>query len=369
MNERTVELRHAVTASPIETVTGFILIVCGGGLTLFQESAVVRAVGYVVSTLGTLLISWAITRAWVLRQHDDSLARTLRGIVRPLSTVTSQLTRAVQLAQTVDATVEREIVELAVQHLLGAISELQELIGSPISVEDVIAIKGRLDVLGEQLAAVSPSMGNPSSGQPESNKVVENVIREVEGIRAQLDSALTPSRVVRRESVRCPNCDTTTTTQLGSYPGDSGFAICPNVRCATRYHVHRDASGNIFSKLPGSATPDSVTIHFNCPQCHNNIPVTAPRDGSRGLPVKRFCLTCFAELNIDIAHRLASVICEPVMPSLGSIRYDGASPSITCPHCGSGTRVLQSRDGVAYGVCRPCHKPLHAPEGSSEEEK
>jgi len=356
MADRGVDLRNAVRASPIETICGVTLVAAGAFLTLALEaSASIRVIGYIVSTVGTLLISWALTRVWVARHQDDVIGRSLLGIARPLSTVASQLNQAVHQARSEKTEIDSDLVEASVQHLFGVLSELQVLIGSPISVEDVVAIKARLDSLGEELAAVGPAIEGGPAADAEAKARMARAVDEVQSIKLQLESAIVGGgRVIRQETATCPVCATNTTVQLGSLPGDSAVAACPNTSCAGRYHVHRGPDGRPFSRLPGRALSRSIIVA--CPRCGNHVPLTVPMDG--GTTQIRYCLSCFAKLQIEPGTREVVLLRDPELPTAAELRRDAGVLFLVCSLCHMPRRMMANRDGFYYAVCMTDEKLL-----------
>jgi hypothetical protein len=275
-----------------------------------------------------------------------------------LSTVTSQLNQAVHQAHADATEIGTDLVEVSVQHLFGVLSELQLLIGSPISVEDVVAIKARLDNLGEELAAVEPAIGGTTATEPDAKARVARALEEVQGIRLQLESALVGGRVLKQEAAACPSCGTSATAQLGSLPGDSAIALCPNTQCALRYHVHRGPDGRVFTRLPGGGGASSTSIKVGCPHCGNQVPLTVPRAGASAQ--KRYCLNCFAELQIDPATQEAVILQEAVPPTAGELRIEGGVVYIVCSLCRELRRSMTNRAGTYYAVCATDNKLLRA---------
>lgn len=360
MGDRRSALTEAVRSSPIETMSGFFLLIAGGTLDLALSSAVpVRATGYAVSTVGTLLVSWALTRAWVARQHDDAIARSLGGIAGTLSTVTSHLNHTAQLARTNEVQVQCDVVEYSVQHLFTVLSQLQSLIGSPISVEDVVAVKERLDTLGEELAAVEPAIEDAAASDVETKARMARALEEVQNIKIQLDSVLGRDRVRKQESVVCPSCGTNTNVQLGPLPGDSAMAICPNQSCMSpRYHVHRGPDGRVTTRMMGTAGLGTTMVRVRCPNGPHDVPLNVAR-GDTAVKL-RYCLTCFAKLQIDPATLTATVVKSAEPPLIGVFQVVVGIAHIVCPICHQARREFATRDSAHYAVCEVGDKLLRA---------
>jgi len=344
------DLRDAVRTNPIESSCGILLILGGGSLTLFPDAgAYTRFVGYGVSTVGTLLISWALTRAHVLRQQSSDLSRTLRAITRPLSTVASQLSQ--ELYRSIlpgGEPPDSRLLETSVQHLLGVLSELQVLIGAPITVEDVVAVKERLDMLGEELAAAShesfQSNDNTSDGDVK-NRLLK-FADEIRSLKLQLESTLPRrDRAYAQETVECPTCKVPVGVVLGSLQGDSALPAC--AACGTRFHVHRGPGGVISTRTWGGE--GAVSLRVACPKCASTVPITVVREPA-GARV-RYCLSCFAKLQIDPTSRTAIVVRDPVPPTDGELLGQGPNTTISCPKCSRVRKTIFLKDGVYYAVC------------------
>jgi hypothetical protein len=108
---------------------------------------------------------------------------------------------------------------------------------------------------------------------------------------------------------------------LGTFPGESAMPTCP--ACGTRFHAHRGAGGLLFTRPWGGEGATSIRVA--CPHCANQVPLTIPREG---VTVQvRYCLNCFAELQIDSAADFVVVLREPQPPTDGALVGQGRPPS------------------------------------------
>jgi len=353
------ELRQAVKTSTLESSLGILLVIIGGALTLAPTSSMlVRPAGYAVSSIGTLLTSWALTKSWIAREHRRELTATLQTIMRPLSTVVSQLTHAVGRAGSdPEGGVDIEVVQLSIQHLFGVLSDLQAVAGSPLSMDDVLAVKARLDILARELAAEGEEeVESPVLESSDARLRLQRVAEEVNSLKSQLDAALTKKdREQWQETLACPGCKAANRVALGSSTGDSALPTCSS--CGTRFHAHRAADGSAFTKPWGGST-EVLSLKLSCPNCHGPIPLSVAKN--HGPIVMRFCLACFAKLQIDPSTRAIAIARPaeaPLEGTLGSNRQ-----GISCPICAKPWRIMYSRDGVFFAVCGTDDKLLRARE-------
>jgi hypothetical protein len=290
-------------------------------------------------------MSWALTKAWVAHQHKSKLSSSLQALARPLSTSVTQLGYSVDMADYESSSgIDTEIIRLNVQHLYGVLSELQALIGSPISVEEVIAIKGRLDMLGKRLAAQSEDGGGTT---PDKARVIlRDAANELDSLKHQLQTVIPgPQRSLGPVAVECPTCHASVHTVLGSLPGDSGMASCKD--CGTRFHANRIGNGTVITRAYG-ATKKRHQVTVTCPSCQADAPFTVA-EGSTTL-AQRFCLKCYAKLSLDPSSSLVTVLRTAQPPTAGRLSTDGSE--ITCSLCEQRRRVIYTTEGKSFGVCQ-----------------
>jgi uncharacterized Zn-finger protein len=274
----------------------------------------------------------------------------LQAIARTLSTAASQLIQEAAETEDDERGVSAALVRHSVQHIYGVLSLLQDLIGSPLSVDEFLAIKSRVEALGKQLAAAAGEVepGTTASKVQELGvqPVIHSVAEEVESLRLQLQSAVArKDRRFQPETVQCPRCKNPVPTVLGSLGGDSVAPTCPI--CGTRFHAHRAADGTVFTRPWGGALKTTVSIEVACPHCGKGVPLNVPR--ASVTPQIRFCLSCFAKLEIDPQTKQVKLLREPQEPLTGKLSTDGSY--LLCPRCNQSCRCRFDSGGVFFAVC------------------
>lgn len=334
------DFRAAVRVTPVESTLGIILTVAGAILAIVQGDVWLRIIGTTIATCGTVLLSWALTRAWVAKQQSAELARSLQTIARPLGTVATQLSYAVLEAdQDDESPVDRDLVRLNVQHLYGVLSDIQALIGSPLGVDEVLAIKGKLDMLGRKLAEAEslPEPGPNVAGSTRS--ILKEAAEEVDNLTRQIQRTYTTT------PVQCPVCRAATNAVMGDLPGDSAIATCG--LCGSRFHAHRAGDGSPMTRPWGTTKQPRIGVRPPCPECGEEAPFNVT-PGMTGAAV-RYCLHCYAKLSLDPTTRVVSTLRGGTPPTEGLLSSNNAV--IVCPICVRPRRSYYNRDGRFFASC------------------
>jgi hypothetical protein len=175
-----------------------------------------------------------------------------------------------------------------------------------------------------------------------------NTIEQVEDVKSTLSEAVT---------VRCPTCREQARIPLGRGTGSSAMHFC--AACKTRFHIHRGADGNVFTREWGAsasreATETTHRVVAVCPKCGESVPANIRDDETS---TQRYCMTCCSLLTIDQAGQvLSNTASAPITGA--SVTGQGYFTFISCPQCTQAppSRAIWRDDSVVRAVCPSCRR-------------
>jgi len=336
-----------IKEKPIEVIAAVVLIAVGIVVAALTKETWQQGAGGAVATVGGALLSHIASDVSRRRKAVDCLKPELELTSRHLQDTVGRIGNNVQMYQTGDLDAETAIDRISqlTSSLHSGVNDLYIMVGTPPDYQTIVEIvSGNLQVAKrlEQLAESGPA--NEAGKQ------------ELDQIRDKLDSMRTQLASMKKdfggidvvkstERIRCPHCAAEATVMLGNNIGDSAVHTCTS--CNQRFHVHRDALGNTFTRPWGST---KRRMEIACPECGGNIPLNY--DPKKPYE-ERYCMYCTCLIRIECDGKAAKI------KDAGSIEtkvltYKGNVKLLRCPKCQADTAAIWWTADVVRAVCSKC---------------
>jgi hypothetical protein len=339
------KLKQAVVASPVEVAMGVAMAAIGIWISTTGDGEV-AALGSVLGILGGLSFSWGLTKTYV----SDSASEDLRARIRPLEKRLGMLSG--EIGQTSRDMLEGRktqesgcaLIMQSATHLSGLLSDLEDMTGHHLDTEGVLASVERVAELSFGLARMS--------ADPQAASEIQ---AEVASLKRGIANALGGGREYRDEVVKCPNCDASVSSKVGTVAGDSAAPFCES--CSTRFHAQWRSDGSVFSRPQGEPSVFK-SLSVTCPNCQNDVPL-AVAEGDNELKT-RFCVNCGARLKIDSSN--GTVVDHHAENPLaaGLVRVAPWPAILECTECRQSVSAFYSKGVDYFGVCSTCNRLIKA---------
>ena len=423
---RHVRIPELLRKRPVEIFAGLLMI--GTGLSFSHSPGWPGTAGSILAAVGGVLLSWITavyyTREQAVEEHEARTAAQMQTMSHQLGVASAQIREAV-LQTTVGESSAQTCFALILQahsSLSGLLNQMQATSGDvAFDPDTIINTAEQVKSLGTRLSALaSEQAAIPGTRQAD---------QELAALRSELDEVLSRLPAEGKAvgaAVRCPECGSRVTFDIGLAHGDSASPTCPE--CNYRFHAHRGSDGGVFTRRPGQPELTTVnstaptpgldngrtiirpTFTVNCPDCEHEIKAdvgSAP--GSSALlecasckarfnvhrvaagdllvrsPAKSFtfkCPECEVDQRVDIWNReskkkpwlclncLAKLTLDTELDEVITcekeeplIAQEVSAQELYCPDCHQGGKRFGSYEGRSLAWCPNCHNLLIEPSG------
>lgn len=347
---------------------GSVMVVTGAIATALSQTAGLPegvpqwagALGVVLAGLGGVVISWVGASALERRMATRYLEDQIRAVSQNLTLATSQVHRALEEVESgaLNPNFGLALVGQALHSVTTQISELQQLVGAPLDTDEIRDTRTKVSVLATELASAAKS-GSSASEEQLSNW--STMLEQVSSRLAKVPStpSLPPLPVANKSStpvdVRCPECQTQVTIELGDRVASTKMARCNG--CGLSFNVHRRRDGGVLLRRLGLAAATKSHQAAGVEQfttiaciCGEDLRLKLKRGGNDATrPL--FCASCGRSLELDVESLEIKENGILVQHDVAIERVSKGRPETLCPACRNFRRLLiRTRVGYA-GLC------------------
>lgn len=346
----------ALWADPLKTLGGAVMLVAGVAFSQTGPWWQVLGGNFLV-LFGGVLVTEGATAAYEESRTLAQVRQRLKSVGTHIATTCTQMqAAAVNFENGIyDSETFAALIKESHRDLYAVQDDLQNIAGERFEAEEMLVTVEQLRDFSDRFEGIAAQAG---SGSVDTDELAE-LRSKLDQIVSSVSSASTTA-VKLPVQVACPDCCQLNEVMLGTVSGSSAMPTC---LCGSRFHVHRDARGGVFTKQWGaSASLMAPVRHVGvvCPNCKKNYVSISVPEGEDD-PQTKWCLDCYARLVIDpVGERVIEAV--PEGPLEGAVIGEVAGKSIVqCSSCSGQSRAFARRGALVYAQCFNERRLVRAP--------